>query len=65
MSGGSATSARSGQRPGRRLLFEELSHAEIVRRLGISRNTVVSHMVTALAAQEREIGERERESQKK
>jgi RNA polymerase sigma factor (sigma-70 family) len=45
--------------------FEELSHAEIARRLGISRNTVVSHMVTALAALESEMGERERESQKK
>ena len=45
--------------------FEELSYAEIARRLGISRNTVVSHMVTALAALEREMGERERELQKK
>lgn len=36
--------------------FEELSHAEIARRLGISRNTVVSHMVSALAAIEREMG---------
>lgn len=44
--------------------FEELSHAEIARRLGISRNTVVSHMVTALAALEWEMGERERDSQK-
>lgn len=35
--------------------FELLSHAEIGRRLGISRNTVVSHMVTALAALEREM----------
>lgn len=33
--------------------FEELSHAEIARRLGISRSTVVSHMVNALAAIER------------
>jgi len=36
--------------------FEELSHAEIASRLGISRNTVVSHMVNALAAIEREMG---------
>lgn len=35
--------------------FEELSHAEIAERLGISRNTVVSHMVNALAAIEREV----------
>jgi RNA polymerase sigma factor (sigma-70 family) len=36
--------------------FEELSHAEIASRPGISRNTVVSHMVSALAAIERETG---------
>lgn len=42
--------------------FEGLSHSEIVRRLGISRNTVVSHMVTALAALEREMGEEEGEA---
>jgi DNA-directed RNA polymerase specialized sigma24 family protein len=45
--------------------FEELSHAEIARRLGISRNTAVSHMVAALAALEWEMGERERDSQNK
>jgi RNA polymerase sigma-70 factor (ECF subfamily) len=35
--------------------FEELSHAGVARRLGINRNTVVSHMVSALAAIEREM----------
>ncbi|WIM11021.1 RNA polymerase sigma factor [Enhydrobacter sp.] len=35
--------------------FEGLSLAEIGRRLGISRNTVVTHMVRALAAIEREM----------
>lgn len=35
--------------------FEGLSHAEIADRLAISRNTVVSHMVSALAAIEREM----------
>lgn len=39
--------------------FEELSHAEIARRLGIGRHTVVSHMVSALAAIEREMGREE------
>jgi len=35
--------------------FQELTYAEIGRRLGISRNTVITHMVTALAAIEREL----------
>ena len=35
--------------------FEGLSLAEIGARLGISRNTVVTHMVNALAAIEREM----------
>ncbi len=35
--------------------FEDLSHAEVAERLGISRNTVVSHMVNAMAAIEREM----------
>ena len=39
--------------------FEEFSHAEIARRLDISRNTVVSHMVSALAAIEREMDREE------
>ena len=39
--------------------FEELSHAEIARRLDISRNTVVSHMMSALAAIEREMDREE------
>ena len=33
--------------------FEELSYAEVAGRLGISRNTVIKHMVAALAAVER------------
>ncbi len=39
--------------------FEERTYAEIAETLGISRNTVITHMVTALAAIEREMGERE------
>lgn len=39
--------------------FEELSHAEIAVRLGISRKTVVNHMVSALAAIERTMGDGE------
>ncbi len=39
--------------------FEEFSHAEIGRRLGTTRDTVVSHMVTALAAIERGMGRKE------
>lgn len=35
--------------------FEGLAHAEIANRLHISRNTVVSHIVSALAAIEREM----------
>jgi RNA polymerase sigma-70 factor (ECF subfamily) len=35
--------------------FEGLSHNEVARRLGIARTTVVTHMVTALAALEREM----------
>jgi RNA polymerase sigma-70 factor (ECF subfamily) len=35
--------------------FEGMSLAEIAQRLGISRNTVVTHMVNALAAIEREM----------
>ena len=35
--------------------FEGLSHAEIAERLNISRSTVVSHVVNALAALEREM----------
>lgn len=35
--------------------FEGVSHADIALRLGISRNAVVSHMVNALAAIEREM----------
>ena len=35
--------------------FEGLAHAEIADRLGITRNTVVSHMVKALAEIEREL----------
>jgi RNA polymerase sigma-70 factor (ECF subfamily) len=35
--------------------FEGLSHAEIAERLGISRSTVVSHVMNALAALEREM----------
>lgn len=35
--------------------FEGFAHAEIANRLHISRNTVVSHMVRALAAIEREM----------
>ncbi|MFN4276664.1 MAG: RNA polymerase sigma factor [Ferrovibrio sp.] len=35
--------------------FEERTYAEIAALLGISRNTVISHMVTALAAIEREM----------
>lgn len=45
--------------------FEELTHAEIAARLGIGRNTVVSHMVNALAALEREMGEREMDPEEK
>jgi len=45
--------------------FEELSHAEIAARLGISHNTVVSHMVSALAVLEREMGEREMDPEEK
>lgn len=35
--------------------FESLSHADIAERLGISRNSVVSHMVNAMAKVEREM----------
>ena len=35
--------------------FEDLSHAEVAGRLGISRNAVVGHMVNAMAAIEREL----------
>jgi RNA polymerase sigma-70 factor (ECF subfamily) len=35
--------------------FEGLSHGEVAERLGIARTTVVTHMVTALAALEREM----------
>ncbi|MDB5488982.1 MAG: polymerase sigma factor [Reyranella sp.] len=35
--------------------FEGLSHAEVAGQLGISRNTVVSHMVKAMTAIEREM----------
>jgi RNA polymerase sigma factor (sigma-70 family) len=35
--------------------FEERTYAEIAETLGISRNTVITHMVTALAAIEREM----------
>jgi RNA polymerase sigma-70 factor (ECF subfamily) len=37
--------------------FEGLSLAEIAARLNISRNTVVTHMVNALAAIEREMSD--------
>lgn len=33
--------------------FEDLTYAEVAARLGISRNTVIKHMVAALAAVER------------
>lgn len=36
--------------------FEEMTYAEVAETLGISRNTVITHMVTALAALEREMG---------
>ncbi len=35
--------------------FEEMTYAEIAEILGISRNTVITHMVAALAAIEREM----------
>ncbi len=39
--------------------FEERTYAEIAETLGISRNTVITHMVTALAAIEREMAPEE------
>lgn len=42
--------------------FEDMSYAEIAERLGISRNTVVTHMVHALAALEQAMNGKDEKS---
>jgi len=44
--------------------FEGLSHAEVAERLGLSRISVISHMMNAMVALEREIDRPEEKSRK-
>lgn len=45
--------------------FEGLTHAEVAERLGISKSTVVTHVVQALSAIERSMGPRRRKGDTK